>query len=93
MAISGGDFKRVDQQPKGNVTIDKLDSLLEDDIKDLEAKGGCDIKSIKIDDNEFDAIMCRETLFTEGDQAIPTEGKMYDIIDRNKGEALGIMNG
>ena len=92
MAISGGNFKRVGQQPKGNVTIDKLDSLLEDDIKDLEAKGG-NIKSIKIDDNEFDAIMCRETLFTEGDQAIPTEGKMYDIIDRNKGEALGIMNG
>merc|ERR1712127_573105 len=63
MAISGGDFRRAGQRTRGNFTVDKLDSLLEDDIKDLQAKGG-DVESIKIDDDEFDAIMDREKLFS-----------------------------
>jgi ATP-dependent DNA helicase len=91
MAISGGDFRRAGQRSKGNFTVDKLDSLLEDDIKDLQAKGG-DVESVKIDDAEFDAIMDRKSLFAVGDKAIATEGKMYDIIDQNKGEFLGKMS-
>ena len=90
MAISGGDFRRGGQRSTGNFTVDKLDSLLADDIKDLQAKGG-DIESIKIDDDEFDAIMDRKRLFHDGESSIPTEGKMYDIIDQNKGEVLGSM--
>jgi len=93
MAISGGDFRRAGQRSKGNFTVDKLDSLLADDITDLQAKGG-DIESIKIDDNEFDAIMDRKRLFAVDKEAIPTEGKMYDIIDQNKqgGGVLGSLN-
>ena len=91
MAISGGDFRRAGQRTGGHFTVDKLDSLLEDDIKDLQAKGGY-VESITIDDEEFKAIMDREQLFAEGEHAIPTEGKMYDIIDQNKGgEILGKM--
>lgn len=84
MAISGGDFRSAGQRVGGNFTVDKLDSLLEDDIKDLQGKGG-DVESIKIDDEEFQSIMDRERLFAKGEKAIPTEGKMYDIIDQNKG--------
>ncbi len=87
MAISGGDFRRAGQRTEGNFTVDKLDSLLADDIKDLQAKGA-DVESVKIDDKEFDFIMDRKKLFSEGEEAVPTEGKMYDIIDQNKGELL-----
>eukprot|EP00559_Dactyliosolen_fragilissimus_P007188 CAMPEP_0184863292 /NCGR_PEP_ID=MMETSP0580-20130426/10487_1 /TAXON_ID=1118495 /ORGANISM="Dactyliosolen fragilissimus" /LENGTH=797 /DNA_ID=CAMNT_0027361547 /DNA_START=180 /DNA_END=2573 /DNA_ORIENTATION=+ len=88
MAIAGGDFRKAGSRSTGEFSFKKLSDLLEDDIKDLHAKGG-DIESIKIDDGEFDAIMSREKLFAEGNAAIPTEGRMYDIVDANKGEVLG----
>ena len=65
--------------------------LLLDDVKDLSSKG-TDVESIRIDDQEFDAIMSRERLFAEGEGAIPTEGKMYDVIDAKQGDMLGAMN-
>jgi hypothetical protein len=37
-------------------------------------------------------IMNREKLFAEGDGAIPSEGKMYDVLDSNKGDMLGAMH-
>ena len=64
--------------------------LIVDDIKDLDAKGG-DIESIKIDEAEFESIMDRERLFREGPDAIPTEGKMYDIVNSAQGDVLGAM--
>ena len=91
MAISGGDFRKAGQRSKGNFTTSNLSSLLQDDIKDLHAKGG-DVESVKISDDEFDAIMNREKLFETGENALKTEGRMYDIIDPNKGEVLGALN-
>jgi hypothetical protein len=92
MTIVGGDFRKAGSRSAGEFSGDRLNELLSDDIKDLHAKGG-DIESIKIDQGEFDAIMDRERLFAEGTGAIPTEGKMYDIVDSAKGEVLGAMNG
>ena len=91
MAITGGDFRKAGKRSQGDFSSQNLSSLLQDDIKDLHAKGG-DIESIKIDDSEFDAIMDRNRLFMVGGDAIPTEGKMYDIIDANKGEVLGALS-
>jgi len=91
MAISGGDFRKAGKRSRGAFSVKNLNSLLEDDIKDFSGRGG-DIESHKIDDNEFDVIMNRERLFQEGKDSVPTEGKMYDIIDANKGELLGAVN-
>jgi hypothetical protein len=59
-------------------------------VKDLQSKG-TDVESIRIDDEEFERIMNRNRLYGEGEDAIPTEGKMYDVIEGNKGDMLGTM--
>ncbi len=87
MAISGGDFRKAGKRSRGAFSVSNLSNLLEDDIKDLHAKGG-DVENIKIDEDEFDAIMNRKRLFKEGQGAPNTEGKMYDIIDTNKGDSI-----
>jgi ATP-dependent DNA helicase len=87
MAITGGDFRKAGVRSKGEFSTENLSVMLEDDIKDLQAKGG-DIESIKINDDEFDSIMDRKKLFAVDAEAIPTEGKMYDIVDGNKGDSL-----
>ena len=93
MAIVGGDFRKAGSRSRGDFSINNLNKLMEDDIKDLQAKAG-DIENIKIDDAEFDYIMDRSRLFAEGNDAIPTEGKMYDIVEANDGGGvLGAMNG
>lgn len=92
MAITGGDFRKAGSRSRGEFSSKALSTLLEDDIKDLHAKGG-DIESIKIDEDEFDAIMDRKRLFAEGGEAIPSEGKMYDVLDTNNGEVLGALSG
>ena len=93
MAIVGGDFRKAGSRSRGDFSINNLNKLMEDDIKDLQAKAG-DIENIKIDDAEFDCIMDRSRLFAEGNDAIPTEGKMYDIVEANDGGGvLGAMNG
>ena len=91
MAIVGGDFRKAGSRSRGEFKTESLNQLLLDDVKDLSSKG-TDVESIRIDDQEFDAIISRERLFAEGEGAIPTEGKMYDVIDAKQGDMLGAMN-
>lgn len=93
MAIVGGDFRKAGLRSRGEFSDTNLTSLLEDDVKDLHAKGSDNDGGICIDDKEFEAIMNRKCLFAEGEDAIATEGKMYDVIDANKGDVLGSMMG
>jgi hypothetical protein len=64
--------------------------LLENDIQDLQGKGG-EIEDIRLSDEEFEMIIDRKRLFGEDADALPTEGKMYDIIDAAVGDTLGAM--
>ena len=91
MTIAGGDFRRAGRRSRGDFDADALGSLLKSDIKDLNAKGG-DVEDVKIDDDEFEMIMDRTRLFSSADDAIPTEGKMYDVIDASVGDLLGEMS-
>ena len=91
MTIAGGDFRKAGRRSQGDITFEKLQSLLASDISDLQARGG-GIEDISIDDKEFELIMDRSKLFSEGDKAPPSEGKMYDIIDAAGGDMLGAMN-
>mmetsp|Transcript_33320 Transcript_33320/g.67904 ORF Transcript_33320/g.67904 Transcript_33320/m.67904 type:complete len:865 (-) Transcript_33320:319-2913(-) len=93
MAIVGGDFRKAGIRSRGEFSDTNLTSLLEDDVKDLKTKGIDADGGIRISDYEFEAIMNRERLFAEGEAAIATEGKMYDVIDANKGDVLGAMTG
>ena len=90
MTIAGGDFRKAGRRSQGDITFEKLQSLLVSDIKDMQAKG-TDVEDIKISDAEFDMIMDRKRLFAEGRDAVPHEGKMYDIIDAAGGDMLGAM--
>jgi ATP-dependent DNA helicase len=91
MAITGGDFRKAGSRSRGEVTFQALSSLLQDDIKDLNSKGH-GVENIKIDDEEFELIMNRDKLFAEGSDAIPTEGKMYDVIKVGGEDILGTMD-
>jgi hypothetical protein len=94
MTIAGGDFRKAGrrfQGFQGVMSFEQLGKLLQSDIKDINAKGG-DVEDIKIDDSEFDMIMDRKKLFGEGDVAIPSEGKMYDVVDAATGDMLDTMN-
>jgi ATP-dependent DNA helicase len=90
MTIAGGDFRRAGRRSRGDMSFEALTSLLKSDITDLNAKGG-DVEDVKISDEEFDQIMDRKRLFATGEQAPPTEGQMYDILDEIGGETLGAM--
>jgi hypothetical protein len=90
MTIAGGDFRKAGRRSAGDMTFEKLQSLLVSDIIDMQAKGG-DVEDIKISDEELEMIMDRKKLFTEGAEAAPLEGKMYDIIDTAGGDMLGAM--
>lgn len=92
MAIAGGEFRKPGKKNAGEISAKQLSSLLSDDIKDLASKGG-DVENVKIDDEEFEYIMNRGKLFAEGDGAIPTEGKMYDVLDPHGADLLGAMTG
>jgi len=92
MTIAGGDFRKAGRRSRGdNLSFEQLTNLLRSDIKDLNAKGG-DVEDIKISDEEFEMIMNREKLFATGEATIPSEGKMYDVIDAAGGDILGAMN-
>lgn len=91
MTIAGGDFRKAGRRSCGEINVDALSNLLKSDIKDLNTKGN-DVEDIKIDDDEFDMIMDRERLFSSGIESIPTEGRMYDVIDGAKGDLLGTMS-
>merc|ERR1711935_1248272 len=90
MTIAGGDFRKAGKRSQGEMTFDKLQNLLQSDIHDLQARGQ-DIEDIKISDEEFELIMDRKRLFEEGENAIPLEGKMYDVINAGGGDMLGAM--
>jgi ATP-dependent DNA helicase len=90
MTIAGGDFRKGGRRSRGDINFDHLTSLLESDIKDLNAKGG-DVEDIKIDDDEFEMIMDRKCLFSSGPGAPPSEGRMYDLIEVQSGDMLGSM--
>jgi len=90
MAIVGGDFRKAGSRSMGEFKTEALNELLNDDVKGLQSKGE-NVESIRIDDEEFECIMNREKLFSSGEGAIPTEGKMYDVIDAHKGDVLGAM--
>lgn len=91
MTIAGGDFRKAGRRSQGDMTFEKLQSLLVSDISDLQAKGA-DIEDIKMSDEEFEMIMDRNRLFSDGADAPPTEGKMYDILDTAGGDVLGSMS-
>ena len=91
MAIVGGDFRKAGVRKRDGFDTKVLSALLEDDIKDFQAKAS-DVEDIKISEEELDNILDRKKLFAEGEDAIPSEGKMYDIVDAKNGEVLGAMN-
>jgi len=91
MAIVGGDFRKAGSRSRGEFSSSALDALLKDDISNLQSKAG-ETENIKIDDEEFDSILNRDMLFATGKKALPTEGKMYDIVD-SETDVLGAMNG
>jgi len=91
MTIAGGDFRKAGRRSRGDIDAEALGSLLKSDIKDLNAKGG-DVEDVKIDDDEFEMILDRKRLFSSGPDAVPTEGRMYDIIDAAVGDLLGDMS-
>lgn len=90
MTIAAGDFRKAGVRSMGDMTFEKLQSFLTSDVKDLSTRGE-DVENIKISDEEFEMIMDRKRLFEVGDKAIPTEGKMYDVIDAAGGDMLGAM--
>ena len=93
MTIAGGDFRKAGRRSTDHhdrdsgISFEQLNNLLQSDIKDLNMKGTSnvsgeeDVEDIKISDEEFELIMDRKRLFEAGDKAIPTEGKMYDVIE------------
>lgn len=92
MTIAGGDFRKAGRRSRGDITFEGLQSLLQSDVKDLQQKGVGDVENIAISPEEFDLIMDRKALFQTGKNAVPTEGKMYDILDAASGDVLGAMN-
>jgi hypothetical protein len=91
MTIAGGDFRKAGKRSLGEMTFEKLQNLLQSDIQDMQARGA-DVEDIKISDEEFDLIMDRKTLFGEGADAIPSDGKMYNVINTGAGgDMLGAM--
>ena len=52
------------------------------------------LKNIKIDDVEFNCIIDRSRLFTEGNDAVPMHRRKNDIVEANgRGGVLGALNG
>ena len=90
MTIAGGDFRKAGRRSTGIFDTEQLQNLLKSDISDLNAKGG-DVEDVKISDEEFEMIMDRKRLFAKGGDAIPTEGRMYDVIEAATGDVLGSM--
>ncbi len=90
MTIAAGDFRKAGIRSMGDMTFEKLQTFLASDVKDLSTRGE-DVENVRISDEEFEMIMDRQRLFEQGSKAIPSEGKMYDIIDKAEGDMLGAM--
>ena len=92
MTIAAGDFRKAGRRSQGEMSFEKLQGFLQSDIQDLEGKA-TDVEDVRISDEEFDMIMNRKRLFAGGDDAIPADGKMYNVIEQNqKGDALASMS-
>ena len=94
MTIAGGDFRKAGRRSNhklGGISFEQLNNLLQSDIKDLNTKGmDDDVEDVKISDEEFELIMDRKQLFeTTPGKAIPTEGKMYDVIEAEDDDGNG----
>eukprot|EP00548_Thalassiothrix_antarctica_P008923 CAMPEP_0194133680 /NCGR_PEP_ID=MMETSP0152-20130528/3745_1 /TAXON_ID=1049557 /ORGANISM="Thalassiothrix antarctica, Strain L6-D1" /LENGTH=776 /DNA_ID=CAMNT_0038829025 /DNA_START=397 /DNA_END=2727 /DNA_ORIENTATION=- len=97
MAIAGGSFKKPGKTDHQQMSFQRLADLLKDDIEDLQNKSA---ETTMISDEEFENIMDRQRLFFDSPnfsdykETIPTEGKMYDILDSSAGgDILGAMHG
>jgi hypothetical protein len=90
MTIAGGDFRKGGKRSQGDMSFEKLQSLLVSDIQDMSSKGA-DVEDIKISDEEFEMIMDRKRLFSEK-VVVASEGKMYDILDAAGGDMLSSMS-
>jgi len=86
MAISGGNFAKPGQRREGtNFTLETLKQLLTDDVNlEERAENKHSDKLQGISDEELALILDRDALFKEP-CAIPSEGKMFDIITANDG--------
>ena len=92
MTIAAGDFRKAGHRSQGEMSFEKLQGFLQSDIQDLEGKAA-DVEDVRISDEEFDMIMDRKRLFADGSDAIPVDGKMYNVIEKNQtGDALASMS-
>jgi len=81
MAIQGGNFTRPGQRRDGSFTVDTLKNLLDDDVANIQERASAEDRTQAISEEELELIMNRDKLFAEPCQ-IPTDGKMYDIIQQ-----------
>ena len=88
MTVVGGDFRKAGLRSRGEFSQEQLQNLLTDDIKDLQQKTLEAGKSedISIEDQEFNNIMDRKTLFSE---QLDKEGNMYDVVEQGNVGLLG----
>ena len=90
LSILGGDFGRAGRRSKGDLTLDKIKRLLEDDVKTLTKRGDDDDggANVEVTDAELDALMDTQRLFAgeswrgleDGHAPLPEQGNMYDIV-------------
>lgn len=88
MTVVGGDFRKAGLRSRGEFSQEQLQTLLSNDIKDIQQKTLVAGKSedISIEDDEFNKIMDRKTLFSE---ELQKEGNMYDVVEQNNVSILG----
>ena len=81
MTVVGGDFRKAGLRSRGEFSQEQLQNLLSDDIKDLQQKTfeAGKSKDISIEDQEFNNIMDRKTLFSE---QLKKEGNMHNVVEQ-----------
>eukprot|EP00616_Rhizochromulina_sp_CCMP1243_P008611 CAMPEP_0118998780 /NCGR_PEP_ID=MMETSP1173-20130426/63245_1 /TAXON_ID=1034831 /ORGANISM="Rhizochromulina marina cf, Strain CCMP1243" /LENGTH=752 /DNA_ID=CAMNT_0006950279 /DNA_START=20 /DNA_END=2278 /DNA_ORIENTATION=- len=79
MAITGGQFSRPGQRSDGEFSVERLRTLLDDDVASMQERASIDDKTVGISEQELELIMDRKQLFAEP-CLIPAEGSMYDIV-------------
>ncbi len=72
MTIAGGDFRKAGRRSTGDMTYEKLQSLLENEIQDQQGKGG-DVEDIRLSDEEVESIIDCKRLCAAGADALPNE--------------------
>jgi len=79
MAVAGGEFNKLGRRELGMFTLEKLRTLLTDDI-DLSRIGKQDAAIEEISEEELHLILDRVKIFQNGENSIPVEGQMYDVV-------------